>query len=418
MGIPALAQLLTAAGSDTPMNLAALVGGKAGAADFAALLAEQLPPDLATELVQSLPPGLARLLPDGDAAGPPGLALGRHLRTAGEVGLSPAGDDPAAADTAPADLASGTAETPSGNAPATETALSVLAALRGKEVATPQRVDRGTPAEKRQNADPLNGLADARAAEPGDHRTTRPADEEPIPAAPDPGLMPERWIPDLPPAVTVRSAATNTPAATAAAPLAQALAAPPPELAGTAGGSSGESANLAGESPAAFANALAARQSASGSEAPAPAQARIDTPLHDPAWSRGLGDRVVWLARNDQQSAQISITPPQLGPIQITLNLNGDQASAVFASPHAEVRQAIQDALPQLRDMLSAAGINLGQANVGSQLAQQGREFAEQFAAGNRSGGENAILPADDQAAAHSAGLPLQRGRGMVDLFA
>lgn len=127
---------------------------------------------------------------------------------------------------------------------------------------------------------------------------------------------------------------------------------------------------------------------------------------------------MVWLARNDQQSAQISITPPQLGPIQITLNLNGDQASAVFASPHAEVRQAIQDALPQLRDMLSAAGINLGQANVGSQLAQQGREFAEQFAAGNRSGGENAILPADDQAAVHSAGLPLQRGRGMVDLFA
>jgi flagellar hook-length control protein FliK len=127
---------------------------------------------------------------------------------------------------------------------------------------------------------------------------------------------------------------------------------------------------------------------------------------------------MVWLARNEQQSAQISITPPQLGPIQITLNLNGDQASAVFASPHAEVRQAIQDALPQLRDMLSAAGINLGQANVGSQMAQQGREFSEQFAAGNRSGGETAILPADDQAAVHSAGLPLQRGRGMVDLFA
>ncbi|WP_374277817.1 flagellar hook-length control protein FliK [Azonexus sp.] len=418
MGIPALAQLLTAAGSDTPMNLAALVGGKAGAADFAALLAEQLPPDLATELVQSLPPGLARLLPDADAASPPGLALGQHLRAAGEVGLSPAGDDPAAADMAAADLASGTAETSSDSAPATETALSVLAALRGKDAPTPQRIDRGTPAEKRQNADPLNGLADARAAGPGERRTARAADEEPIPAAPDPGLMPERWIPDLPPAVTVRSAATNTPAATVAAPLAQALAAPPAELAGTAGGSNGESANLAGESPAAFANALAARQSASGSEAPAPAQARIDTPLHDPAWSRGLGDRVVWLARNDQQSAQISITPPQLGPIQITLNLNGDQASAVFASPHAEVRQAIQDALPQLRDMLSAAGINLGQANVGSQLAQQGREFAEQFAAGNRSGGENAILPADDQAAVHSAGLPLQRGRGMVDLFA
>ncbi len=405
MGIPALAQLLTAAGSDTPMNLAALVGGKAGATDFAALLAEQLPPDLATELVQSLPPG---------------LALGQRFRAAEASGVPVATDDPAAADTADADLVAGTAETPSGSAPATEAALSVLAALRGKDAAQPQRIDRGTPAEKRQNADPLNGLADARAAAPGERRTTKPADEEPPPAAPDPGLTPERWIPDLPPAVTARSAAATTPAATVAAPVAQALAASPPELAGAAGGSSGESANLAGESTAAFANALSARQSAAGSEAPAApaAQARIDTPLHSPAWSHSLGDRMVWLARNEQQSAQISITPPQLGPIQITLNLNGDQASAVFASPHAEVRQAIQDALPQLRDMLSAAGINLGQANVGSQMAQQGREFAEQFAAGNRSGGETAILPADDQAAVHSAGLPLQRGRGMVDLFA
>jgi hypothetical protein len=246
MGIPALAQLLTAAGSDTPMNLAALVGGKAGATDFAALLAEQLPPDLATELVQSLPPG---------------LALGQRFRAAEASGVPVATDDPAAADTADADLVAGTAETPSGSAPATEAALSVLAALRGKDAAQPQRIDRGTPAEKRQNADPLNGLADARAAEPGERRTTKPADEEPPPAAPDPGLTPERWIPDLPPAVTARSAAATTPAATVAAPVAQALAASPPELAGAAGGSSGESANLAGESTAAFANALSARQS-------------------------------------------------------------------------------------------------------------------------------------------------------------
>lgn len=414
MGIPALAQLLTAAGSDTPMNLAALVGGKAGAADFAALLAEQLPPDLAAGLTHSLPPGLGGQLPNGDAGAPPGLALGQRCRATAESELGVATDTTNAAP----GLLSGAAGTATGNSTNAESARSVLAALRAKEAATPPRTERGTPSEKGQNRDPLTGLADSRGADSGERRTTQSADGEAAPAPSDPGLAPERWIPNLPPAVTTRSAAADTPAATAAAPIAQALAAQSPEPAAAPGTGSGESANLAGASTTAFASALAARQSAAGNDAAAPAATRIDTPLHDPAWNHGFADRVVWLARNDQQSAQISITPPQLGPIQITLNLNGDQASAVFASPHAEVRQAIQDALPQLRDMLSSAGINLGQANVGSQLAQQGREFAGQLAGGNPSGRENAILPADDQATAPAAGLPLHRGRGMVDLFA
>lgn len=145
---------------------------------------------------------------------------------------------------------------------------------------------------------------------------------------------------------------------------------------------------------------------------------RIDTPIHDHQWSQNLGDRVVWMAKNDQQSAQININPPQLGPVQINLHMNGDQATAVFTSPHAEVRQAIQDSMPQLRDMLSASGINLGQANVGSQSPDQQREFAAQQGNQNRYSSENAILSPDAQFVDSSPSQPIQRGRGLVDLFA
>jgi hypothetical protein len=75
-------------------------------------------------------------------------------------------------------------------------------------------------------------------------------------------------------------------------------------------------------------------------------QTRISTPLHAEAWPQQFGEKVVWMAKNDQQTAQININPPQLGPVQITLSLSGDQATAVFASPHAEVRQAIESSLP------------------------------------------------------------------------
>ncbi len=151
----------------------------------------------------------------------------------------------------------------------------------------------------------------------------------------------------------------------------------------------------------------------------AAAQAHIPIAVGAPGWGQALGDKVIWAARNDVQTAQISINPPQLGPMQISLSLSGDQATAVFASAHGEVRQAIEAAMPQLREMLSASGITLGDASVGAQLPQQQqRDTQNQFANGNRSTGENAILPADGSHETIVTAAPIQRGRGLVDLFA
>ncbi|MGB4065183.1 MAG: flagellar hook-length control protein FliK [Azonexus sp.] len=186
----------------------------------------------------------------------------------------------------------------------------------------------------------------------------------------------------------------------------------------------GNAAILAGDSnpgnsgsTPAFATALAATGAANGTAAPTPPPT-ITSTINSPTWTQDFGSRVVWLAKNDQQVAQININPPQLGPIQITLSINGDQTSAAFASPHPEVRQAIQDSLPQLREMFANAGISLGQANVGSQLPSQNRETPFQFGNEARSTGENAILSPDSHASSNPAGIPIQRGRGLVDLFA
>lgn len=144
----------------------------------------------------------------------------------------------------------------------------------------------------------------------------------------------------------------------------------------------------------------------------------IQTPLHDTRWAQDFGDRITWVAKNEIQSAQININPAHLGPVQINLSLNGDQMSASFVSAHAEVRQAIEDAMPRLRDMLAGSGINLGQANVGAQTQQQQRDTSPQFAQAPHLTREDAILPAETAVATASSGSILQRGRGMVDLFA
>ncbi len=150
---------------------------------------------------------------------------------------------------------------------------------------------------------------------------------------------------------------------------------------------------------------------------PAQVARTVAPPLGDASWGREFGDSVSWIARNNLQSAQININPPHLGPIQVSLNLSGDQLTASFASPHADVRQAINDAMPQLRDMLAGAGVNLGQANVGGQLQQQAQQPGSQAPGGGRFADDNVILQ-DAASAGVATPAPVHRGRGLVDLFA
>lgn len=164
--------------------------------------------------------------------------------------------------------------------------------------------------------------------------------------------------------------------------------------------------------------AMTSQLPASSSNATQTATVEVPTPLRDAQWPQSFSEKIVWMAKNDQQSAQINLNPPQLGPVQVNIHLNGDQANAVFSSPNAEVRQAIQESLPQLKEMFAAAGINLGQTDIGANLAQQNRETPFQSANGQRSTNENAILAGNGNMADSTVSTPIQRGRGMVDLFA
>jgi flagellar hook-length control protein FliK len=106
---------------------------------------------------------------------------------------------------------------------------------------------------------------------------------------------------------------------------------------------------------------------------PATAQpVSVHAPVGAAGWDGEFGQRVVWLAQNNQQLAQISVSPPQLGPIEIRLHLSQDQASLSFVSPHAPVREAIEAALPRLRELFSETGLTLGQVDVSAEFHGQG----------------------------------------------
>ena len=104
--------------------------------------------------------------------------------------------------------------------------------------------------------------------------------------------------------------------------------------------------------------------------APASISTGISAPLSSPQWPTELGRQFISItqaAKGLGQVAELRLDPPELGPLRITINLNDNVAHAVFSSPHALVRQTVENALPQLQQMLEQAGISLGQANVNDQ---------------------------------------------------
>jgi len=93
----------------------------------------------------------------------------------------------------------------------------------------------------------------------------------------------------------------------------------------------------------------------------------IATPVTQPGFGEALGDRVVILVQQRVASAQITVTPPDLGPVTIGIEMHGQDASLSFTAAHPATRAAIEDALPRLRDMFANNGLNLAQANVGGE---------------------------------------------------
>ena len=102
---------------------------------------------------------------------------------------------------------------------------------------------------------------------------------------------------------------------------------------------------------------------ASASHAVPPAVV-VDTPFGRPGWEQELGSHVLWLASRDLHGAQLQLNPPQLGPIEVRIALRHDQASVSFSALHPAVRDALEAAIPRLKEMLSTSGLNLMNVDV------------------------------------------------------
>jgi flagellar hook-length control protein FliK len=149
----------------------------------------------------------------------------------------------------------------------------------------------------------------------------------------------------------------------------------------------------------------------------APAAPSVPVPLNHAGWDQAFNERVVWMARQGLQEAHIQVTPREMGPIEVRISLQQDQATVNFTAHNVVARDAIEAALPRLRDMLADSGLNLVQSEVSQQSPQErgdGREHLDGRSGTRRDAAE--LDGADigiGMEVSHTEG-----GRGMVDFFA
>lgn len=151
----------------------------------------------------------------------------------------------------------------------------------------------------------------------------------------------------------------------------------------------------------------------------------LDVPprVDSPHWGSAVGDKVVWMLGNQNQSAELRLNPPSLGPLEVRVSMNDGQATLSFVTPHAPVREAIEAATPRLREMLGDSGINLGGVSVNVGTFAQQQSASQDHQAQNRSASQYWVAAANETESGSYAAPVVTSVRylhdgGMVDLFA
>jgi flagellar hook-length control protein FliK len=138
----------------------------------------------------------------------------------------------------------------------------------------------------------------------------------------------------------------------------------------------------------------------------APVERAIHVPVRDPAWPQAVAAEIHFLTDQKIEAATLRLSPEHLGPVEVRIDVHDNNVSVSFGAAHGDTQAALEQALPRLREMFAAAGLNLGQASV----QQEARRGSHNGSAAPASG-------ADATDNADGAGPGTVRAVGLVDEY-
>lgn len=171
---------------------------------------------------------------------------------------------------------------------------------------------------------------------------------------------------------------------------------------------------MQGEPPTSLQSVFAPR--ATNPLQPGP-QLQVATPVGQNGWAEDVGSKLIWMTNRGESKAELVITPPNLGKVEVSINMNGDQATAQFLASTREAKEALEQALPRLRELMAQSGVNLGQTSVNTSGDQR---TGQEDASPRGRHGRDAVGEVSEAGGSTASGAATwtKQGEGLVDIFA
>ncbi|MGF2685012.1 flagellar hook-length control protein FliK [Marinobacter sp. DUT-3] len=145
----------------------------------------------------------------------------------------------------------------------------------------------------------------------------------------------------------------------------------------------------------------------------------VDVPVGHAEWGDKMVGKLTWLTANKLSVAEIHLTPPDMGPMEVRVQVHQEQANITVHAANPAVRDQLELHSHRLRDMLSEQGLSLEQFDVADSAQRQtnGQDAdGESENAEGRARDELAGV-SPEEAEAHVNALDLT-WKGEVDIFA
>ncbi|MBO1255225.1 flagellar hook-length control protein FliK [Alteromonas sp. 5E99-2] len=89
--------------------------------------------------------------------------------------------------------------------------------------------------------------------------------------------------------------------------------------------------------------------------------------IHQVEGQKQVAEKIRWMVGGRVTAAEIRLDPPELGSMQIRINMVGETASVNFVVQSAQARDVLAQTESQLKDMLAEQGLDLGESFVSTQ---------------------------------------------------
>jgi flagellar hook-length control protein FliK len=123
----------------------------------------------------------------------------------------------------------------------------------------------------------------------------------------------------------------------------------------------------------------AATSSASSNDATIPTF-KVGAGVDSGEFGQGVANQVASMVAGNISSAKLSVNPPALGPIDVRIDVQGDQAQVFMTSHSAVTRDALQAGTPRLREMLSEQGFAQVSVDISQRSFQDRTPTAQPYA--------------------------------------